>query len=952
MSACRRWFGSFLSLVLFALLIPPATAQTSTASLFGRVTDAEGEAIAQAEVNAVGTQTGFVKTTTSRADGSFRLAGLTPGSYNVVASASGYEPQSSEFTLRVGQAVEVSFRLPTSGSFEQEITVVGNAQVEMKTHEITTNVTPEQIEQLPQNDRNFMNFAKLAPGLRLSNNEFRKTFGSGAGYNTANGVNVFVDGISFKNDVLQGGIVGQDASRGNPFPQDAVQEFRVLTQNYSAEFQKASAAVISAVTKSGTNTLTGNAFGFWQDKGMIDRDPFADPGTPRPDFERLQAGFSLGGPIVRDRLHYFLNFERHDEDRINRVELGSSGTPELRQQFLQFEGEFVSPFEQDLFFAKGSYQPAPSQLFDLSVFVRDETDQRGFGGQTSFQSAAEIGNDVTDYVARHQFTSGSWLNEASLSFQEFEWNPRPLNEELVGQNFQGIMRVGGSSTEQLFNQERVSLRDDLSFTSLPWGGGDHVLKVGANVDLLDYEVFKRFTGNPEYQFRQTENWEFPFEARFGLGDPDLSGDNTQYGLYVQDEWTVSDNLILSLGVRWDFETDMFPTDYVTPQEVRDAWGPVLLDRFGQAFLDNYFTDGDDRDAIDDMIAPRFGFTYDVQGDGRTIVYGGWGRYYDRTLFNNSLDEQFRLQYQVGTFRFSEDGSPTPEGDATVAWQPRFLTVAGLMEVLETGVTGNPELFLNENDTEAPYADQWNLGIRRAFGPWVASLSYGNIRNFNGFTFIRGDFNEDGTCCVDLVPGFSRLLLSNDDVRAWYDAVYLTLDKPFTGDSRWTGQLSYTYSDAEQIGGDLFSLDFRRPEDYPRYPSPAVEEHVIVASGLVRLPWNFNFGTALSYGSGLPYNIDDRSQGEGVNERVLRRNAGEGDDHLSIDLRLERRFPFGDRFGIDLIGEVFNVFDDEFFTNYDGLIPPLTGPPNPTFGEPRAIVANSQRRYQIGARIEF
>ncbi|MGH9381957.1 MAG: TonB-dependent receptor, partial [Thermoanaerobaculia bacterium] len=929
-------------------LSSPATAQTSTASLYGRVTDADGEPIAQAEINAVGTQTGFVKTTRSGADGSFRLAGLTPGTYTVVASASGFQPQEDEFTLRVGQAVEVWFQLPTTGGME--ITVVGNAQVEMKTHQINTNVTPEQIEQLPQNDRNFMNFAKLAPGLRLSTDPQRKTFQAGA--QTANAVNVFVDGVSFKNDVLQGGVVGQDASRGNPFPQGAVQEFRVLTQNFKAEFQKASSAVITAVTKSGSNALTGDVFGFWQDKGMIERDPFADPDSPRPDYERLQAGVNIGGPILRDRLHYFLSFERHEQDRINRVALGSSGTPELREQLQPFEGEFTSPFEQDLIFAKGSYQPAPSQIVDVSAFIREETDERGFGDQTSFESAEEVVNDVSDYVARHQFTSGSWLNEASLSLQELSWNPRPLNEEEVGLDFQGVLRIGGRDTAQLFEQQRISLRDDLSFTSLAWGGGDHVLKVGANVDFLDYEVFKSFTGNPIYRFRQTENWEFPFEASFGLGDPDLSAENTQYGLYVQDDWTVSEKLVLNIGLRWDYESDMFPTDYETPQQVRDDWGEVLLNRFGQAFLDDYFTDGDDRDAIDDMFAPRFGFTYDVLSDGRTIVYGGWGRYYDRTLYNNSLDEKFRLQYSVGLFRFSRDGSPTPEGFPTVAWDPRFLTVAGLREVLETGVTGNPELFLVENDTEAPYADQWNIGVRRALGPVVASVAYGNVRSFNGFTFIRGDLRDDGTCCLDLVPGYSRLLLSNDDVRTWYDAVYLTLDKPFTGDSRWTAQLAYTYSDAEQIGGDLFSLDFPRPEDYPRYPSPGVEEHVLVVNSLVRLPWSFNFGTVLIYGSGLPYNIDDQSRGQGPNERVLRRNAGEGDDHLSIDLRLEREFAFGDRFNIALIGEVFNVLDDEFFTNYDGLLPPLTGPPNPTFGEPRAIIADSQRRYQIGARVQF
>jgi len=950
MRASRTLFQHLLALSLIAATAATATAQTSTATIRGRVTDAAGEPVGDAEVTAVGTATGFVKTVRSRPDGTFLLPGLVPGPYQIVVASPAHGPQTSDLTLLVGQTIDVTFRLTPTEVFEEAITVVGTTPVEMKTHQVITNVTEQQIEQLPQNNRNFMNFAELAPGLRTSDDEFRRTFSAGA--QSANAVNVFIDGVSFKNDVLQGGIVGQDSSRGNPFPQNAVQEFRVLTQNYSAEFQKSSSAVITAVTKSGTNDLNGDVFGFWQDKSFLERDPFAAPGTPKPEYERFQGGFSVGGPIVHDRMHYFVSAENNEQDRVNRVALGSGGTPEFRQQFLRFEGEFVSPFESLLAFGKLSYQPADNQLVDVSGYLRDETDERGFGGQTSFQSAEEVVNDVWQLGGRHQYTAATWLNELSLSYQDFRWSPRPLNDEIVGRNFQGIIRIGGRDTEQDFNQKRISLRDDVTTSAFDWGPGTHVFKVGGNVDWLDYEVFKRFAGNPIFEFRQTENYEFPFEARFGLGDPNLSGDNTQIGLYVQDDWAVNDRFVLNVGIRWDYESDMFPTDTVTPAQVRNDWGDVLLARFGQGFLDTYFTDGDDRDAIDDMIAPRLGFTYDVTGDAKTIVYGGWGRYYDRVLYNNSLDERFRLQYMVGVFRFSADGSPTPEGFATVAWDPRFLTVEGLREVLETGVTGAPELFLIENDTDALYADQWNVGVRRAFGDLIASLAYGNVRSDNGFTFIRGDLREDDTCCLTLVDGYSRLLLSNDDVKTWYDAVYLTLDKPFTAGSRWGGQLAYTYSDAEQIGGDLFSLDFPRPEDYPRHPTPGVEEHRIVASGLVRLPWQVNLGTVLEYGSGLPFNIDDRSRGEGPNERVFRRNAGEGDDHVRIDLRLEKEFPLPGDFSVAVIGEVFNVFDDEFFTNYDGLIRPTTGPPNPTFGEPRAIVANSQRQFQVGARVRF
>ena len=131
--------------------------------------------------------------------------------------------------------------------------MVGDRLVEVKTAEVATNVTQEQIQYLPQSTRNFLNFAALAPGVRINDDEFRKELRAGALSSSA--TNVFIDGVSYKNDVIQGGVVGQDASRGNPFPQNAVQEFQVLTQNYKAEYEKASSAVITAVTKSGGNTL-------------------------------------------------------------------------------------------------------------------------------------------------------------------------------------------------------------------------------------------------------------------------------------------------------------------------------------------------------------------------------------------------------------------------------------------------------------------------------------------------------------------------------------------------------------------------------------------------------------------------------------------------------------------------------------------------------------------------
>ena len=207
-------------LFIMSLIALPSLAQISTATIRGKVTNEKGNTISNAEINAVGTQSGFVRTVHSAADGGYVMPGLTPGEYNLVVASAGYEPRSETVTVRVGQTLDMNLRLSPTAVVSESITVVGNQLIETRTSEAATNVTPQQIEALPQNDRNFLNFAAMAPGVRISNDPLRKTFSSDA--QPAEQTNVFIDGISMKNDVLQGGLAGQDSSRGNPFPQNEI----------------------------------------------------------------------------------------------------------------------------------------------------------------------------------------------------------------------------------------------------------------------------------------------------------------------------------------------------------------------------------------------------------------------------------------------------------------------------------------------------------------------------------------------------------------------------------------------------------------------------------------------------------------------------------------------------------------------------------------------------------
>jgi hypothetical protein len=957
LSAPAFGVGFFLALGLAAP--PPSVAQITTATIQGTVSDDTG-VLPGATITAQETQSGVTQTAVTNSGGYFTLAGLRPGTYEIRVTMDQYKPQARTVQVLVGQTSTVDFRVSSALAFTEDVTVVGTRLVDTRTSEITTNVTEDQLRHLPQNSRNFLNFAALAPGVRVSDNEFRKEFSAGA--LPSQNINVFIDGVSYKNDVIDGGVVGQDSSRGNPFPQNAVQEFQVLTQNFKAEYEKAASAIITAVTKSGSNRYSGGVFGFYQDKGLVENETIVRDATgllvkgetnPKPTYERLQWGASLGGPIVRDRMHYFASYEENRQDRDNTVIVGTISTApaSLVNRLQAFEGTFISPFRERLLFAKTTLQPRTGQNVEMTYSWRDETDVRSFGQRQSFESAENVRNRVDSVQGKWQVVSGGFLNEAYLSYQRYRWNPTAENPGTIGENFDGLLRIGGRDTDQHIVQERVSLRDDFSRFSR-WKG-NHTMKAGGVASYVDYAVSKRLTGNPIFTYVDSISWDFPARAQFGVGNPDLNATNYQLGVYAQDDWAVNNRLTVNLGLRWDYESDMLNNDYVTPENVRAATAPFVDDNA-------YFTDGDDRPPFYGMWQPRAGFSYDLSGSGKTVAFGGIGRYYDRVLYNSTLDERFRLQWAQRTFQFSANGG-IRDGVETIPWDPSYLSVEGLQSLIDRGRAPNPEVFLIRNDTEPPVSDQWSLGLRHSMWGVVTSVTYSGMRSRNLFTFNFGTRRPDGSCCLP-VPGFANILVSDPEGRkAWFDGLYVQVERPYgTGNSKYGASLTYTLGYAEQTGGDLFSLDAPTAADYPRYPTGADERHRLVMSGIVGLPWDFMLSTFITLGSGTPYTINDQSLGGGVNERVLRRNEGRPEKfgfiipnawaYRSMDLQVEKAFPIRNEHRVSVVFQGFNIFSYDNFQGYDGFIPTLPAV-NINFGRPNALI-DPGRRLQFGLRYDF
>src|SRR3989454_6270937 len=230
------------------------------------------------------------------------MLGLVPTEYDVTARQVGMAPQKIRVRVLIGEVSPLDFRLAASAIEVAAVTVVAAAGVETRTSEVATNITQQQVEGLPTPSRNFLDLAALAPGTQVTIDRLNgtsKSFSSGA--QGPEGINIFIDGATLKNDVLPGGVAGQQDSRGNPFPRNAVQEFRIITQNYKAEYQKASSAVITATTRSGTNEWQGSAFFSGMGEGLVDRsDIDKAAGIKKGDLSRYLVGGSFGGAIQQN----------------------------------------------------------------------------------------------------------------------------------------------------------------------------------------------------------------------------------------------------------------------------------------------------------------------------------------------------------------------------------------------------------------------------------------------------------------------------------------------------------------------------------------------------------------------------------------------------------------------------------------------------------------------------
>jgi hypothetical protein len=948
-------------------------AQTSTSNVRGYVTGANGASVSDAQVIARLTATNETRGTTTNSAGFYYIGGLRPGAYVITVRRVGVQPQTRPVTMRIGETLDLNVSTTDVATQLATVQVTSAATgTTTKTSEVGTNITAQQISNLPNFERNVLDLAKLTPGMSAQNpGSTDKVLASGG--QPPEAVNIFVDGASYKNDVLRGGIVGQDASKGNPLPQGAIDQFRVLTQNYKAEYQKAASVVIVATTKSGSNVPEADVFAYGVGKAYVAKDALtAQRGGPRPRYQRLQAGGNIGGPIIKDKLFYFGTYELNFRDEPAYILLGGDtlfAPPALVTSLRPFTGQQAQEFREHLGLGKLTYNANERNTFDGSFTIRKDDDFRGFGGQTSFEAAENLRINTYTTVFNYKHAGDRWLNEAQVNSQFFTWNPTGRNPNIIGKNYFGLLRIGGKDSDQDFKQNRFSLRDDISRGGISFGG-DHAFKGGVGVDFLSYNGTKFFDSNPFFNFRRApENWATPFEAFTGFGDPTIKSNNVQFGGYIQDDWSVTKALVLNLGIRWDAETNMINNDYVTPVPLADslrtayANGTLVVNQPQPTGaprvvnviqelggIERYLSSGkSSRPMYKKAFQPRLGASYSLP-DEKTVLFGGAGLYFDRNYWNTLFDEQFRRQFQVVRIDFSNTCTPGQRNCA--AWDPAFFDPAALRTL--ASAVGAPEVFLVANDMVPPRTIQFSGGVRRSIGANLLTLSYNGLRGRNFMNFVRGG------------PGFggyAAVFVADDRVKTWYDAMQLQLQRPFTGDNRWGGGLAYTLSKSTEQGQsqDLFwGFDDRYPTvgDRPRRITPGDQRHAIVANAIWQLPYEFLFSSIVNLGSGIAKSASDQSQGPGPYQRRSYTFQPPTHPFLGIghvfatqnmDVRLQKNINFASSQTAAVVVDLFNVFKTANLGCYNGDIGP-PGNPNANYGKPDC--AGLGRRLQVGIRYGF
>ena len=1003
-----------LGVLAVAVSIPlMADGQTraTTADLVGVVTDATNAVLPGATVTATNVETNLSRSTTSEGTGRFSIPALRPGTYRVVVALSGFAEEVREgVTLALGSRVEVEFRLRLLGTTETVRVVAEAPLVDTQRTAVATVVSQQQIESLPIDGRNFMSFAVITPGVstdRTPQQGASATSGLTFAGQRARSNNITVDGLN-NNDMTLGSVRAT-------FSQEAVQEFQVLTNSYTAEFGNATGGVLNIVTKSGTNQLSGNVFGFVRDdamnaKGHFEKvDPLGQPvNLEKAPYSQEQFGATLGGPIRKDRSFFFLSAERLNIGASNLVTIDDRtvvlhpfsgaplGTPAqiLRAAGFPVEtGNVGYAVRNTQFLAKVDHQVAPGHSLALRFNTGDALNENTepFGGITAKSRAAAL--EATDYVFAASDTSvlsSRWVNELRFQYAYRDQVVRSLDPACGGDCLRsdqggptlevtGFASVGRQRfTPQTRTNALWQVVDTVSLTT-----GAHLIKAGIDFsytdDRTDGPVLPLHFGG-RYVFQQLPAIPgllpapvnpiqavalgLPAAYVQGYGvDRDLYS-NSNVALFVQDDWQLGSRVTVKYGVRYQ----------------NQFWKDLSYRASGYPGTFAFPKDGNN-------FAPRAAVSWDPAGDRKTSIHGAFGLFFENHItslaaITDLLDGDDHIRTLVRTFPAS-----------LPAWS------APGHRLPESAVGAFPTLkFLIDPGLASPYARHASIGIDRELPGAIAVAA--------NFVYARG-FNQIGT--IDYNPVVSSLGPGRrpEDVggvagtsasilqyttfgETWYNGLTVSLNKRYTNGYQFL--VAYTLSEAEDNSTDFQSAFIpqqngvgRNPGDLEglptgfdrlseRGPSTQDQRHRLVASGVYTAPGNVQLSAIITVGSGRPYTIlagadlngdgnggafpPDRARGDITSEASsVDRNSGTMPSQAVVDMRVSRRFRMGSRAYVEGIFELFNLFNRTNFIETNNLSPAFiwgTGayPASPLPNFGHFTQAGPPRQAQLAVKVAF